>query len=1006
MLVGLTFATGGLLCEEQLTILKGPFFRAIRARWRAVALTLGLCLVVGSAAYWAFLRSSSRKSVEVGPSPPRLELVVRLALEGPPLSEDALSAVEVQAFLLGEDGRYRQGQKCERLKNLGQVLECRLVAGRYWILGRVPGFARFERALELKANQPPLELGIELTVAHRLTVDVRTRNEGEELLPLENATVLVRGVAPALSVAAPALLPFGALTNAQGRAELSELTQPPYQLQVFARGYEPYEAVVSADPLIVLKPVRTLAIEVKDQGRAVPQATVHVAGASLWPSRNIQANEHGKALVSGLKAGRYALTAEAGERISLSPTFVELEAEIGTTLAVVELGVGRALSLTVKDNGNSAPIAQAQVSWVPNSPFEPLKLGVTNEKGELRLSPLAALYGTLQVSAQGYVPRTVLHEGEASRIVALERGGTVRGRVLDEAGSPVSGATVRILGHDNHGMPILHAADPGCVKDAHFAWADREASRLLPAGELGVTMGPVPPIPLFLRAGGPCPTASATQSSQLLTDSDGRFVAFGVAPGTVVALAEHPNYQGGRSSALVLESGATVSCEVRMRAGTPLRGRVLDDRDFPVPGTLVRVTTRDFERNVTTSADGSFEIAAAPDTVVVRVFPRDGQMSAALEERIEGERRNKEIVLRLRPAREKVRFVVQDEDGHALELAEVRVRSEQEGEPFQETRFTDAVGEAELAHARGLVASLRVVAPGHVALETERKLGELETVKLVRATRAEGRVTAVRGRWPGVNADVRLQCGDGSYRTLSDDTGHYSFAGVPRGTCRLTASQTEQGFAALDVEIGATEFGRAFGLPDLDLAPPVRVHGIVRQVTGEPAPGAIVSRVPLPPYLPLDLAELPEPWTRADPEGRFEFALHFEGAPRLYALWPAMGRGEASFQSTNLEEENLALSISLADEAPPDALATLLVGLRERGGKVLIDVLLPDYPATKKLRAGDEIRAIDGEAPTSVAEARAWLSGSIGSDVELNVVRGSQSFVFKMKRQPFLRARE
>jgi len=873
-------------------------------------------------------------------------------------------------------------------------------------VGRAPGFARFERPVRLSEEQEPLELSIELVAGHKFEVDVRLRSESEELLPLADATVLVRGVAQPGELAQDVLLPFGALTNSAGRAEFSELRPPPYVVQVFAHGYEPYEAEFSSSPLIVLRPVRTLAIEVREQGQAVPRATVHVAGASLWPSRNVEANEQGRAVLSGLKAGRYALMAEAGEHISLAPTFVEIEAELGTTEVVLELGLGRALSILVQDQAGNAPILGAHVSWVPNSPFEPLKLGVTSDKGELRLAPLASLYGTLQVSAQGYVPKTVAHAGEPNGVVTLERGGTVRGRVLDEAGSPVPGASVRIAGHDNQGMPILLAVDPGCVKDAHFAWADQEANRLLPAGELGVTMGPVPPIPLFLRASGPCPTASATQTSQLTTDSDGRFAAFGVAPGTVVALAEHPSYQGGRSGPLLLASGASVSGDVIMRAGTPLRGRVLDDRDFPVSGTLVRVTTRDFERNVTTSSDGSFEIAAAPETVVVRVFPRDGQVNAALEERVEGERRKKELVLRLRPAREKVRFRVLDEDGHALELAEIRVRSELEGEPFQETRFTDAVGEAELAHARGLSAALRVVAPGYVAFETERKLVELEPIQLVRATRAEGRVTAVRGRWPGVNAEVRLRCGDDSYRTLSDDAGHYLFAGVPRGACQLSASQAEQGFAALDVEIRTTEFGRALELPDLDLAPPVRVQGVVRQGSGEPARGAIVSREPLPPYLPLDLAELPGAWTRADAEGRFDLALHFEGAPRLYALWPAMGRGEASFQSTNLEEENLTLPLSLPDEAPPDALATILVGLRERGDRVVIDVLLPDHLATKKLRVGDEIKAIDGEAPASLSEARAWLSGSIGSDVELKLVRGSRSLVFKLKREPFLRARE
>ena len=85
--------------------------------------------------------------------------------------------------------------------------------------------------------------------------------------------------------------------------------------------------------------------------------------------------------------------------------------------------------------------------------------------------------------------------------VALVKGGSLIGRIVDTRGYAVDGATIRVVGTDLEGMPIDEDPQRSSFREAHFAASLAGPRPLVPAGELGVMPGPVPAIPHGPAAG-------------------------------------------------------------------------------------------------------------------------------------------------------------------------------------------------------------------------------------------------------------------------------------------------------------------------------------------------------------------------------------------------------------------------------------------------------------------------------------------------------------------------
>lgn len=964
------------------------------------AIFCGLLFWVGRMAPGWFSPGQSRPVVQEVTC--QLRWVVRGALPGGPLS--------LSYFRVASDGRYEApiqtkvpvppSESAEWSESAKWDIEQSLPPGRYWMVGRGPGIARVSAPFELVDCDAPLARKIELTVASELTLEVKVRQEDESLAPLPKATVLVESAAPSGGGVRRLEVPFGALTDEAGRATFRELPEPPYRVRVYARGYEPYEAELMSDSLVVLRPVHVLRVKVTDSGAGVPGSIVEVSGLSTWPPRRVETQASGAVEILGLKAGRYALYGEHGERIG-GPVMVEVPPGVGITEAEVQLGPGVMVGVLCQEENGSAVVG-AHLAFQPGSPYDASRYGESDGEGRARLGPLRRAEGMLSVSAPGFVAQTVEVRDQTEVVVSLVRGGTVVGRVLDERGMPISGAVVRIGGRDEKGQSIVHGFDRGCARDSHFSWALAQSSLIVPAGELGVMMGPVPPIPLFgLRESGPCPTAASPQADSLVTDKDGRFAAFGVAPGTVVAVAEHENYISGRSVEGRLASEGSLELEIRLGEAQVLIGRVLDDRDFPVPDATVRVLGRGHVREARTERDGTFRVPAILEALTLRIFTRERPLVPALEERIPKERPSGELVFRLPKPREASELVLVDEEGHAVELAQVKLTSLIASEPTVETRFTDASGRVTVNGVRGLKARINVSRSGFAELEETRELGAEHRFVLERAVRVEGRVTSVRGRAPAPETRLTLRCGSESQAAVTNETGEYVFPAAPRGKCVLSAYHETLGSAELSAEIQKTYHGRAFVLPDLDLVAPEERTGRVTNAQGEPVRDAIVSAVPLPPYLPRDASLLPEPLTRTDERGEFRLSLSPGRTQTLYAVLPGQASGSGALSTRT--EQPIEIVLSQEDLAPAELPATVLVGLEARQGRILLTAVLPKDRETQGLRVGDVLVEIDRETPRDLKDARALLSGAAGSEVRLLVERQGQTLDLTARREAYAR---
>jgi hypothetical protein len=271
--------------------------------------------------------------------------------------------------------------------------------------------------------------------------------------------------------------------------------------------------------------------------------------------------------------------------------------------------------------------------------------------------------------------------------VPLIRGGRLRGDVVDDRGFPIEGASIEVIGTDRYGLPIAETPIASRFRSTHFEWSLGGPLALIPAGELGVMPGPVPPIPHgpslgTVRSLAP-PAAPPVDDSEPLpapwiTDSHGEFDARPVTPGRVRALVRHPDYVETASDLVSVASGGEARVRVVLLRGGRVEGRVLDDRGFPVENAQVLLAAErgTFEQRELTARDGSFAFSASPWKVTLSVARPEDPVRPVLRRSLEiPEGGRLELDLTLPAPRETLHIDVVDPSGTPVELAEVRVLS-------------------------------------------------------------------------------------------------------------------------------------------------------------------------------------------------------------------------------------------------------------------------------------------------------------------------------------------
>ncbi len=188
------------------------------------------------------------------------------------------------------------------------------------------------------------KLELELDDEQRLAVRV----VDDEGAPIARATVLVTSRDP---------LPFGALTDADGRVTVGRLPSSPWTVKASAPGYESVErASVQGSVEIPLRRLGSLRVEVRDPaGNPAAGAVVSIAGSSLRPARRTGSRTRRRRQDSGLLGGAYDLRATLGSLAS--PPFIGYELARGANESLtLVLEQGRMVTAVVTDGEGPNPV--------------------------------------------------------------------------------------------------------------------------------------------------------------------------------------------------------------------------------------------------------------------------------------------------------------------------------------------------------------------------------------------------------------------------------------------------------------------------------------------------------------------------------------------------------------------------------------------------------------------------------------------------------------------------
>ena len=888
----------------------------------------------------------------------------------------------------------------------GQAALASLPQGRVWVLAEAPGFARSSSAAVLGGE--PRALRFTLHPAQTLAVTV----QDETSVPIAKATVLVDTADP---------LPFGALTDEHGVAHLLRLGASPWTVKASAPGYESISRTgVRGALAITLRRLAALEVTVLGaDGKPALGATVMIAGPTLWPARSALADRTGVARIAGLLAGSYDLRAILGSAVS--PTLLGFELARGANdKLTLSLEPGRTVIALVTDGEGPSPIVVADADVVLAeggvSSF-PIR-GRTGSDGKVALGPIASGPATLGARAEDFVGSALVAVPDVLSgpvRVPLTRGATIRGDVTDARGYPVEGASIEVVGSDASGLPIAETPALVGFRQNHFAWSLPGPLPLIPAGELGVMPGPVPPIP---KPGAEAPLATNSTDFQeplaelapWITNRGGQFTARPVTPGRVRVIVRHPDYVEGTSELVSVAPGGEAHLKIVLLRGGSLEGRVSDERGQPLSGVEVELSSPRATRTelATTASDGTFAFAAVPNDVTLSLARAEDPSRVVLRKSLHvAEGAHEKLELTLPAAREPIRVVVHDEEGRPVELVEVAATSLEPTRPMRLTRFTDGEGAVTFDDALGENLRFVAEAPGFTrSVQTSASAPKQVELVLRRGVLVEGRVTAVRGRRTVAGATITVQQNGVRKVATSDGDGMYRLRDVAAGELRVRVEHADFADEEALLRVEATgRADRAFSLPDVDLSEAGEVEGDLVDERGERVAGARVMAGEGPSYLPA--GRMPRGVVLSDADGHFVLPRVHPGSAVISAISSVAGRGSARAVEVSSGRTSRGLRIVLTPQ-PSDgdtpAAGGVAIGLGERGAAPALEVVLVTVAEASEaeragLEAGDVIIALDGVHPASMSEARARLDGRPGSDVVVEVSRAGVANRFRVLRE-------
>ncbi|MEM9193759.1 MAG: carboxypeptidase-like regulatory domain-containing protein, partial [Myxococcota bacterium] len=473
-----------------------------------------------------------------------------------------------------------------------------------------------------------------------------------------------------------------------------EVPEAPVSVEGRAPGYEVLAVVAGVtEDTVSLMLRRAGGIHGRVQGgpAGAVGASVTLGGSGVWPPRSVDVNPEGRFSFLGVPTGVYELRAYHPDgRVSAPAEGLVLEE--GDTLEIdLRLGPGAILAGLVQTAEDGTPIADAEVLVAEESLFVSPRAARTDAEGRFEVRGLRPFLHRITVRAPGFVTTQERREPTAEEVFELRRGAVVYGTVTDPEGYPVGGALLGVTGVDEGGLPMLLDGPERAFQEALFEAQLRGPTGVQPSGELGVTLGEVPPIPSApVAARGP--TETSAPRDRYVTDADGRFRLSDLPPGQLQLTADHIDFAPTLSAPILTQPGGEHEVTLVLTPAGTLRGRVLDARDFPAPFVRVELQS-EAERQPRaglTDPDGFFEFTGVPENVTVTAFPVNFPPIRKTLTVLPGE--VTETELRLEEAVERLALRVFDDREFPLGGARVNITSLRAASPFSRIGFSEDDG--------------------------------------------------------------------------------------------------------------------------------------------------------------------------------------------------------------------------------------------------------------------------------------------------------------------------
>ncbi len=829
-----------------------------------------------------------------------------------------------------------------RTDEAGRARLEQLSAGSFTLVVARPGYARAVLPVRIEAGAGT----VEVTLAAGATIRGHVLDENGADVPDARITVTLDD--PTLDTAPRAPgppRPWTSRSDSMGDFTIDTLERGfALRLEAAADGFETTtrRAVVpraDAPPVrVVLRRTGMLTGRVVGPDGQPAQATIILAGSGVWPPRSIETDAAGAYRIAGVPGGVYELRARSGALVAEPQEGVDLEP--GETRDVaLRLGPGATLHAEVRDADADAPLGAAEIVVTEDGLAFAPQVARTRPDGTGTVEGLRAVPHRCAVRAPGFVSvvAAACAPGESVVRFALRRAAEIRGVVVDASGAAVRGAQVEVGGTTDAGEVVSMSAASLAFRASLFEAQRSGPTPLRPAGELGVTLGGVPPIPLVatvladptrpdsVRApasdasdGGPDdgPTALG-----FATDAQGRFRITGVPPGRIALVARHLAYAPTFTPPRVVVAGAQLDdVRIVLSEGGVVDGRVIDARGFPVEAIRVELSApgEPVPRGLLSGVDGRFEFRGVVGEITLTAFPPGAPPVRVIAQVAPGV--TLPVTIALEGELLALHGRVVDGRGFPVAGTRVRVRSLQARTPFAQTTESADDGtwsvEGLPAPPWALEADHADYALAKVPAITDAR--EPVRVTLAACASARGTVTDALSDAPLPGVRVTLRARDAHFDAVTRADGRWEFTRVPEGRYVAEAAHADHVAARIDVAI--VQRGRALADVDdvtLALMPGGALRGEVVDALGAPVSGAEVA---------AGTADGAPDWTRAvrsDPRGGFVLRGVPAGDVWPSARHPAAGEAQARWPTrVRTGEETPGVVLRLPerfDEARGDA---------------------------------------------------------------------------------------